>query len=187
MLQPVVSALQREGLVLNKEHMSYLCYMDDEPILQLATRELDFGKMKVREHLSPLLTGAAGAPAAVSASAVSEPAAAPTEQARVPTLTAEMDTAETESTAVTDTIAVVSSAAASGALAAVPADIRTINISPQMEVDQAVISPSRGDPSGSELEHVQTEQPMSCEQNLSDCDSSGAAGAGGHTGYNACA
>jgi hypothetical protein len=196
MLQPVVSALQREGLVLNKEHMSYLCYMDDEPILQLATRELDFGKMKVREHLSPLLTGAAGAPAAVRAAAgdaVSEPAAVPTEQVRAPTPTAEMDTSETESTAVTDTVAAVTSAAAAAAAAAeasaiAPADTSLADDSAHMEVQEAVTSPSRSDAPESELEQVQQAgQPLSCEQIPSDCDSSGAAGAGGLTGSNACA
>jgi hypothetical protein len=189
MLQPVVSALQREGFVLNKKHMSYLCYMGDEPILQLATRELDFGKMKVREHLSPLLARVAGVPAGVGAAAgeaVSEPAAAPTEQARVPTPTAEMDTAETESTAVTDTVVAETSAAAAEASAAAPANTSLADDSAQMEVQEAVTSPSRSDAPESELEQVQqTEQPMGCEQKPSDSDSSGAAGAGGHIGSNA--
>jgi hypothetical protein len=165
MLQPVVSALQREGFVLNKKHMSYLCYMGDEPILQLATRELDFGKMKVREHLSPLLARVAGVPAGVGAAAgeaVSEPAA------------------------VTDTVVAETSAAAAEASAAAPANTSLADDSAQMEVQEAVTSPSRSDAPESELEQVQqTEQPMGCEQKPSDSDSSGAAGAGGHIGSNA--
>ena len=189
LLEPVLSELQSEGFPPEGQHVDYLCDLGDEDVLEIYRREPEFGVWKTKERIASLEAFAARGLVAVEAPAdtAHRSAAAPTEQVRAPTPTAEMDTAETVSTAATDAVAVVKSAAATEALAAVPADIRTVDASPQMEVDEAVTSPSRGDPSGSELTHEQTEQPMSCEQVPSDCDSSGAAGAGGHTGSNACA
>ena len=188
LLKSVLSELQNEGFPPEGQHVDYLCDLDDEDVLEIYKREPEFGVWKTKEHIASLEAFAARGSVALELPAITthRSAAAPTEQVRAPPPAAEMNTAETVSTAVTDTVAVVTSAAAKEALAAVPADMRTADASPQMEVDEAVTSPSRGDPSGSEQAHEQAEQPLSCEQKPSDSDSSGAAGAGVNTGSNAC-
>ena len=190
LLKPVLSELQNEGFPPEGQHVDFLCDLGDEDVLEIYKRQPEFGVWKTKEHIASLEAFAARGLMAVAAPAdtTDRTAAVPTEQVRVLTPTAEMDTAETESTAVTDTVAAVTSAAAAEASATAPADTSLADSSAHMEVQEVVTSPSRSDAPESELEQVQqTEQPMSCEQKPSDSDSSGAAGAGGHTGSNACA
>jgi hypothetical protein len=193
LLKPVLSELQSEGFPPEGQHVDFLCDLGDEDVLEIYRRQPEFGAWKTKEQIASLEAFAAKGLMAVESPAdtTDRSAAAPTEQVRALTPTAEMDTAETESTAVSDTVAAVTSAAAAAAAeasATAPADTSLADSPAHMEVQEVVTSPSRSDAPESELEQVQqTEQPMSCVQSPSDSDSLGAAGAGGHTGSNACA
>jgi hypothetical protein len=193
LLKSVLSELQSEGFPPEGQHVDFLCDLGDEDVLEIYRRQPEFGVWKTKQQIATLEAFAARGLMAVKAPADTSDrtAAVPTEQVRVPTSTAEMDTAETVSTAVTDTVAAVTSAAAATAEASATARADTSladGAAHMMEVQEAVTSPSRTDAPESALKQVQqTEQPLSCEQLPSDCDSSGAAGAGGHAGSNACA